>query len=141
MLATYIHLWRLLLRRPGNLALAALGMAGAAAATGLFAVLVGPVLKLLFQPSAVAPTWLDPRLLHLLRAQSPQGLRRALPLALLAVAAARAACTTLQARQMAELCLETVADLQEALHRKLLQLPLSFFEGRHSGEVFAGFSN
>jgi len=142
MSATYLRLWRLLLRRPGTLALAMLGMAGAAAATGLFAILIGPALKLIFATGAVtAPTWIGGWLGHFLRAQPPARLRSALPLTLLLVAAFRAGFTTLQARQMAELCLRTVADLQEALHRKLLQLPLSFFEGRHSGEVFAGFSN
>jgi subfamily B ATP-binding cassette protein MsbA len=141
MSATYLRLGRLLLRRPETLALAALGMAGAAAATGIFAILIGPALKLLFEGGAAAPAWIGGRFGSFLRVQSPAQLRVALPLTLLAVAAARAAFTTLQTRQMAELCLRTVADLQEALHAKLLQLPLSFFEGRHSGEVYAGFSN
>ena len=138
-LSAYRRLWGLLLRRRGLLGTALIGMAGAAAATGLFALLTGPALKLLFTGGS-APVWLAGALGSFLRQQSPARLRLILPLILLAVAAVRAAFGYLQASRMAQLCLRTVAELQESLHRKLLELPLSFFEGHHSGEVYARFS-
>ncbi len=132
----YLRLWGLLLRERRLLAVAAVGMLGAALATALFAALTGPGLRLLFTGGA-PPTWLTGALGERVRALSPARLRLALPVALFLVSVARAGFGYLHASRMARLCLRTVADLQEALHRCLLRLPFSFFEGRHTGEVYA----
>jgi subfamily B ATP-binding cassette protein MsbA len=42
---------------------------------------------------------------------------------------------------MGALTLRAVAELQESLHGKLLSLPISYFQGRHTGELFSSFGN
>ena len=42
---------------------------------------------------------------------------------------------------MGVLTLRAVTELQESLHGKLLSLPISYFQGRHTGELFSRFGN
>ena len=137
---TYVRLWRLLLERWRLLAIALVGMIGAAIATAAFATLTGPCLRLLFSADA-DPVWLGGRLGSFVRSLPADRVRLALPLCLFGVTVVRSAFGYLQNSRMAALCLRTVAELQERLHRRILELPLSFFEGRHSGEVYSRFAS
>ncbi|MHB8420861.1 MAG: ABC transporter ATP-binding protein [Myxococcales bacterium] len=140
-LSTYLRLWRLLVHgRRGQLALALAAMALGAAATGGFAALTGPALRMLFT-GGPTPSWLHGRLGELVRGLSPAELRTLLPVAIFALAAVRAGCAFLQQDRMSALALEAVADLQEALHGRILTLPISYFQGRHTGEVFSSFGH
>jgi subfamily B ATP-binding cassette protein MsbA len=137
---TYRRLWSLFLRQPGTLVTALLAMAGAAAATGAFAALTGPAARLLFT-GGQPPTWLHGRLGAVLGALPPDRVRLLLPLVLFGLALLRAVLGYAQSVRMAGLALSSTASLQEALHAKILTLPLSYFAGRHSGEIFSRFGN
>jgi subfamily B ATP-binding cassette protein MsbA len=137
---TYRRLWSLFLRRPATLAAALLAMAGAAAATGAFAALTGPAARLLFT-GGKPPTWLHGRLGDALSVLPPERVRLILPLLLFGLALVRAVLGYLQTVRMARLALSSTAELQEALHARILTLPLSYFAGRHSGEIFSRFGN
>ncbi|MHB1846377.1 MAG: ABC transporter ATP-binding protein [Deltaproteobacteria bacterium] len=136
---TYLRLWRLLLRHRAPLAWAVGAMAVGAAATGAFAALTGPALKMLYTGGA-APGWLHGPLGDLVR-RSPGLARALLPAALVGVALVRAACGYVQTARTAELTLTVTTELQEALHAKLLGMPISFYDGRHTGELFSRFAN
>ncbi len=138
-LVTYRRLWRLLMREPGQLVLALACMAGGAVATGGFALLTGPAVRLLF--TGAAPAGGTGRFEAFLQSLPPGQARAFLPLALLALTAARAACSYVQTERMGALTLRAVAELQEGLHGKLLSLPISYFQGRHTGELFSRFGN
>jgi ATP-binding cassette, subfamily B, bacterial MsbA len=139
-LKTYLRLWSLFLRRPATLAVALLAMVGAAAATGAFAALTGPATRVLFTGGR-PPTWIHGRLGEALSALSPERVRVLLPLVLFGLALVRAVLGYVQSVRMAGLALSSTADLQEGLHAKILTLPLSYFAGRHSGEIFSRFGN
>ncbi len=137
-LPIYLRLWRLLWRRRGALIAAVGAMAVGAAATGAFAALTGPALKMLYTGGA-APAWLRGPLGDLLRRAPPPLARALLPAALALLGLVRAAAGFVQAERSAALTLGATTDLQEELHGKLLGMPISFFEGRHTGEIFSRF--
>jgi subfamily B ATP-binding cassette protein MsbA len=137
---TYRRLWSLFLRQPGTLAVAFAAMAVAAAATGAFAGLTGPAVRVLFT-GGQPPEWLHGPLGDALLALPPARVRLLLPVALFALALVRAFFGYLQSVRMAGLALGSTAYLQEALHAKILSLPLSYFAGRHSGEIYSRFGN
>jgi subfamily B ATP-binding cassette protein MsbA len=141
--ATYRRLWALLLREPGPLTLALACMAGGAFATGGFALLTGPAVRLLVTgtTSGAAPAGGGGRFEAFLQSLPPGQARAFLPLALVALTVVRAACSYVQADRMGALTLRAVAGLQESLHGKLLSLPISYFQGRHTGELFSRFGN
>ena len=139
-LATYRRLWSLLLSEPGQLFLALGCMAAGAAATGGFALLTGPAVRLLFTGGAPASGGAG-RFEAFLQSLPPGQARAFLPLALLLLTLARAGCSYVQADRMGTLTLRAVAELQEGLHGKLLSLPISYFQGRHTGELFSRFGN
>ena len=138
---TYLRLWRLLARgRRGQLLIAFAAMAIGAAATGGFAALTGPALKMLFAGGS-APSWLHGPLADAVRRLSPAELRLLLPAAIFALALLRAGCSLVQADRMGTATLQAVAELQEELHGRILRLPISYFQGRHTGEIFARFGH
>jgi subfamily B ATP-binding cassette protein MsbA len=137
---TYRRLWSLFLRQPGTLAVAFAAMAVAAAATGAFAGLTGPAVRVLFT-GGHPPDWLHGPLGDALRALPSARVRLLLPVVLFALALVRALFGYLQSVRMAGLALGSTAYLQEALHAKILSLPLSYFAGRHSGEIYSRFGN
>ena len=138
-LPTYRRLWALLLRHRGPFALAVVCMALGAAATGGFAALTGPALRLLFDGGGSA--FLGPKLGEWTARLPPARLRAILPLALVTLGAIRAGCGFVQADRLGVLTLRLLAELQEALHARLLAMPASYFEGRHTGEIFSRFGN
>ncbi len=137
---TYRRLWSLFLRQPATLATAFGAMAIAAAATGAFAALTGPAVRVLFT-GGHPPEWLHGRFGDALHAMPPDRVRLALPLVLFGLALVRALFGYLQSVRMAGLALSSTAHLQEALHAKILSLPMSYFSGRHSGEIYSRFGN
>ncbi|HUB07852.1 MAG TPA: ATP-binding cassette domain-containing protein [Myxococcales bacterium] len=140
-LRTYLRLWRLLVRgRRGQLVLALAAMGVGAAATGGFAALTGPALRMVFS-GGPAPAWLHGGLAGWLNHVSAAELRALLPAAIFALAVLRAGCAFVQADRMGALTLRAVAELQEELHARILRLPLSYFQGRHTGELFSRFGN
>jgi subfamily B ATP-binding cassette protein MsbA len=139
-LRTYRRLWSLFLRRPATLAVALIAMSGAAAATGAFAALTGPAARLLFT-GGQPPTWLHGPLGNALKALPPERVRLVLPLVLFLLALLRALLGYVQSVRMTDLALSATAGLQETLHAKILTLPLSYFAGRHTGEIFSRFGN
>ncbi len=139
-LSTYRRLWGLLLVQRRTLLLALTAMALGAGATGAFATLTGPALRLLFTGGEVPPSF-GGRWGAWLRALPAAELRAALPAALLGLAAVRAACAFVQADRAGALTLRAVAGLQEALHGRLLSLPMSYVQATHTGDLFSRFGN
>jgi subfamily B ATP-binding cassette protein MsbA len=139
-LKTYRRLWSLFLEEPGMLVVAFVAMAIAAAATGAFAGLTGPAVRVLFTGGR-PPQWLHGAIGDALRALPPGGVRLALPAVLFALSLVRAVFGYVQSVRMAGLALGSTARLQEALHDKILSLPMSYFSGRHTGEIYSRFGN
>lgn len=102
-------------------------LVGAAAAAG-YAYLVGPLLK-----SLLTGNGLHGRTLGL-----PAG--TAIPLAIVAVALAKALAGLLQGGWTGSVGQKVVRDLRVSLHARLLALPPAFLEGRHSGDLVSRFS-
>ncbi len=139
-LSTYRRLWGLLFAQRGTLLAALAAMAGGAAATGAFAALTGPALRLLYTGGA-PPSWHLGRLSEAIGRLSATELRALLPGALFLLALVRAGCAFVQFDRSSVLTLRAAAGLQESLHARILSLPLSYFQGKHTGEVFSRFGN
>jgi subfamily B ATP-binding cassette protein MsbA len=107
-----------------------------AGATGLFSWLVGPLFQYVFRGGELSVRAL-PWLPHLDRSE----LRRALPILIIAIAAARGIAYFGQFYCMGMLGQRVVADLRLELQQKLLALPPAFFARASSGDLLARFAS
>jgi ATP-binding cassette, subfamily B, bacterial MsbA len=107
-----------------------------AGATGLFSWLVGPLFQYVFRGGELTVRAL-PWLPHLDRS----GLRRVLPILIVAIAAVRGVAYFGQFYCMGMLGQRVVADLRLKLQQKLLALPPSFFARASSGDLLSRFAS
>ena len=115
----------------GTLAVAVLASLVAASAGGLWASLVGPLLRSLIGGGAT--TW-GPFTL------TDQDLTRAVPLAIVGLAAVKAVAGWLHTGLMSRVSQGVLSRLRRELYEHLLHLPPGWFEQRHSGELLSRFT-
>jgi subfamily B ATP-binding cassette protein MsbA len=125
---TYRRLLRSLLPYRGRATAAILASAVAAGAAGVYAYLIGPLLKAVVTGGPVELPWLAVR---------REDLAVVFPLAVVAVAVVKAAAQWLQGGWMQGLGQRVMADLRRDLYAHLLELPPRFYEARHSGELLS----
>jgi subfamily B ATP-binding cassette protein MsbA len=104
-----------------------------AAATSLYAYLIGPLLKVLITGGS------EPVRLLLLGELPRQQVLLALPLALVVAASARAGAQALQSYWMQSAGQQVVADLRRALYARYLSLPQAWISKAHSGDLVSRF--
>jgi len=129
--STYLRLLGYVGPHRGRLAAAVLASAAAAGATSLYAWLLGPLVQAVLAPGDVQV---------LGRTVDRQSLGWALPLAVVAVSAAKALAQFLQNGLMSDVGQSVMATLRRQLYGRLLHLPPSFFSARHSGELLSRFT-
>src|SRR5690242_5992954 len=115
-----------------TVAVAVVACAMAAAAAAFYAYLIGPLLKAVLTGEAAR---LGP--LSLERADLPL----LVPLLVLGVALVKSAAQFLQSGLMQATGQKVMADIRGAIHARLLELPPSFYEHRHSGELLSRFTS
>lgn len=126
--------WRLLaFVRPyrGQVALASLAGVVAAAATAAWVRLLGPLLKAVLrggEATAFGITF------------EKDALTTTLPLAIIATALLKALSTWVHAGVMGSVAQRALAQLRHDLYARVLLLPPSWFERRHSGELLSRFT-
>jgi len=125
---TYRRLLRSLKPYRATAAAAAVASAIAAAAAGLYAYLIGPLLKAVLAQGPVSLGGV---------AVEPKDLPVVFPLAIMAVAVVKAVAQWLQGGWMQSAAQRGMADLRRDLHAHLLELPPRFYEERHSGELLS----
>jgi len=125
---TYRRLLRSLKPYRATAAAAAVASAIAAAAAGLYAYLIGPLLKAVLTQGPVELGGV---------AVERKDLVVVFPLAIVAVAALKAVAQWLQGGWMQSAAQRGMADLRRDLHAHLLELPPRFYEERHSGELLS----
>src|SRR6185295_1790102 len=125
---TYRRLLRSLKPYRATAAAAAVASAIAAAAAGLYAYLIGPLLKAVLTQGPVELGGV---------AVERKDLVVVFPLAIVAVAALKAVAQWLQGGWMQSAAPRGMADLRRDLHAHLLELPPRFYEERHSGELLS----
>ena len=127
----------------GLLACAIAAMVVLSAATGAFSWLVGPMFQFVFKGGSLDPGALRTALPFLPDAASlPRDtVLRALPVLILLIAVVRGVAYFTQFYCMGMLGQRVVADLRLDLHRKLLELPPSFFARSASGDLLSRYSN
>jgi subfamily B ATP-binding cassette protein MsbA len=127
----------------GLLAGAIASMVVLSAATGAFSWLVGPMFQFVFRGGAIDAGMLRSALPFL---RDPAAIDRgtairALPVLILGIALVRGVAYFGQFYCMGMLGQRVVADLRLALHKKLLELPPSFFARSASGDLLARFAS
>ena len=111
------------------------------AATGLFTWLVGPMFQFVFAGGNLTAETVRSALPFLHVVPERETLQRALPALILAIAVLRGAAYFGQFFTMGMLGQRIVADLRLALHKKLLELPPSYFARAASGDLLSRFAN
>ena len=111
------------------------------AATGAFSWLVGPLFQFVFKGGDIDASFVRNALPWLHAEVGREQALRALPFVLLAIAVVRGAAYFGQFYCMGMLGQRVVADLRLALHKKLLELPPSYFARASSGDLLARFAN
>ena len=131
-----LHVYRRLLGHArayrAEIGVAVLAAVVAAVAGALYAYLVGPLLKAVLTN---LPVQLGP-----LRISSGDRVWR-LPLAVVGMAAVKAAAQFLHQGLMQSAGQKVMANLRRDLYGRLLTLPPKFFEARHSGELLSRFTS
>jgi len=125
---TYRRLLRSLKPYRATAAAAAVASAVAAAAAGLYAYLIGPLLKAVLTQGPVALGGVE---------VERKDLAVVFPLAIVAVAAVKAVAQWLQGGWMQSAAQRGMADLRRDRHAHLMELPPRFYEERHSGELLS----
>lgn len=125
---TYRRLLRSLKPYRATAAAAIAASSIAAAAAGLYAYLIGPLLKAVLTQGPVALGGV---------AVERKDLAVVFPLAIVAVAVVKAVAQWLQGGWMQSAAQRGMADLRRDLHAHLLVLPPRFYEERHSGELLS----
>jgi subfamily B ATP-binding cassette protein MsbA len=130
-LAIWWRLVRFVGPQKGQVALAALAGLVAALATAAWARLLGPLLEAVLKGGAVTLGRLT---------FEPADLAVKLPLAVVGMAGLKALSTWVHAGLMTSVAQHALARLRRALYEKVLALPPSWFERRHSGELLSRFT-
>ena len=126
------RLFRYLRPHAGRLAIATLASAAAAAAAALWARLLGPLLEGVLAGASVQVAGFT---------LGPEELVFQLPLVIIAVAAVKALAQWLHGGLMRAIGQRVLATLRRDLYAKLLALPPSWHEQRHSGELLSRFTS
>ncbi|MDP1916007.1 MAG: ABC transporter ATP-binding protein [Myxococcales bacterium] len=124
-LVGFVRPWR------GQVALATAAGVVAAAATAGWARLLGPLLESVLKGGAVTLAGVT---------FEPKELAVKLPLAVVGVAVLKALSTWLHSGLMSNVAQLALASLRRALYDRVLTLPPSWFEKRHSGELLSRFT-
>lgn len=125
----------------GLLVLAIFAMVLLSAATGLFTWLVGPMFQFVFKGGDLGKEAVHTAVPWLHFSPDKAVIQRALPALILLIALVRGAAYFGQFFTMGMLGQRIVADLRLALHKKLLELPPSFFARAASGDLLSRFAN
>ncbi|MCU0700470.1 MAG: ABC transporter ATP-binding protein/permease [Myxococcaceae bacterium] len=115
----------------GQVALATLAGLVAALATAAWARLLGPLLEAVLKGGAVTLAGLT---------FEPKDLAVKLPLAVVGMATLKALATWVHSGLMTSVAQHALARLRRALYDRVLSLPPSWFERRHSGELLSRFT-
>lgn len=115
----------------GQVALASLAGVVAAAATAVWARLLGPLLEAVLKGGDITLWGVT---------FEPRDLALKLPFAVVGMAVVKALATWLHSGLMSTVAQRALAALRKALYDKVLALPPAWFEKRHSGELLSRFT-